>query len=56
MFRRIAQECYMRSVESFTKLFEDKEFYRLMMEETGRQMYEELKIPDLVYKLDIKDI
>ena len=43
MFRRIAQECYMRSVESFTKLFEDKEFYRLMMEETGRQMYEELK-------------
>lgn len=43
MFSRIAQECYMNSIESFTKLFEDKEFYRLMMEETGRQMYEELK-------------
>lgn len=43
IFRQIAQKCYAGSIESFTKLFEDKEFYRLMMEETGRQMYEELK-------------
>jgi type I restriction enzyme R subunit len=43
IFKEIAQECYMGSVESFTKLFEDKEFYRLMMEEVGKEVYRKLK-------------
>jgi type I restriction enzyme R subunit len=42
-FKKAAQECYMESMESFTKLFEDKEFYRLVMEEVGRVLYKELR-------------
>ena len=40
IFKKIA---YMGSVESFTKLFEDKDFYELMMEEVGKEVYKKLR-------------
>jgi type I restriction enzyme R subunit len=42
-FKKAAQECYLESMESFTKLFEDKEFYRSVMEEVGRVLYKEFR-------------
>lgn len=42
-FKKAAQDCYIESTESFTKLFEDKEFYSLVMEEVGRVLYKELR-------------
>lgn len=42
-FHKVAQKCYLESVESFTKLFEDKELYQLMMEEVGRAVYNRLR-------------
>ena len=43
MFQQFAQECYMESTESFTKLFEDREYYNIVMEETARLLYENLR-------------
>lgn len=42
-FEKAAQECYMESMGSFSKLFEDKEFYKLVMTEIGKAVYKELR-------------
>ncbi len=42
VFKSISQELYVESVESFTKLFEDKEFYLSVMEEMARLAYQDL--------------
>ena len=41
-FHKVAQKCYLESVESFS-LFEDKELYQLMMVEVGRAVYNRLQ-------------
>ncbi|MGN4696921.1 type I restriction endonuclease subunit R [Bacillus cereus group sp. MYBK185-1] len=43
IFKKIAQECYMEQMNSFTKLFEDKNFYLSVMEEVGREAYKGLR-------------
>jgi type I restriction enzyme R subunit len=43
VFKGIAQACYVESMDSFTKLFENKEFYNSVMEEIARQAYKELR-------------
>lgn len=43
IFKKIAQDCYSESVSSFTKLFQDKNFYQTVMEETAREAYKELR-------------
>lgn len=43
IFKKIAQECYMESMSSFSKLFEDKKFYNSVMEEIARASYKELR-------------
>lgn len=43
MFQKFAQECYMDSAESFAKLFEDREYYNIVMEETARMLYDNFK-------------
>lgn len=42
VFKSISQELYIESVEAFTKLFEDKEFYQSVMQEMAYQAYREL--------------
>lgn len=39
VFSEVAQKCYMDQMESFTKLFEDKAFYNLVMEEIAKETY-----------------
>ena len=41
MFKKMAQECYMQSMNSFSKLFANKEFYRSIMEEIAREAFRE---------------
>ncbi|MGC5328188.1 type I restriction endonuclease subunit R [Brevibacillus sp. SYSU BS000544] len=43
IFKKIAQECYMESMTSFSKLFEDKKFYNSVMEEIARESYKDLR-------------
>lgn len=43
IFKTIAQKCYVESMDSFTKLFENKEFYNSVMEEIAKQAYKELR-------------
>ena len=43
IFKKVAQECYTEQVQSFSKLFEDKNFYDSVMEETAREAYKELR-------------
>ncbi len=43
IFKKIAQECYMESMTSFSKLFEDKKFYTSVMEEIARESYKDLR-------------
>lgn len=43
IFKTIAQRCYIESMDSFTKLFENKEFYNSVMEEIAKQAYKELR-------------
>lgn len=43
IFKKIAQECYSESVTSFSKLFEDKNFYQSVMEEIAREAYKDLR-------------
>lgn len=43
IFKRIAHESYMESIESFTKLFEDKNFYETVMKVLAREVYKELR-------------
>lgn len=49
IFKKIAQECYMDSMSSFSKLFEDKKFYNSVMEEIARESYKDLR-SDNVYE------
>lgn len=44
-FEKVAQQCYMEQMEAFTKLFEDPQFYKRVMEEMGRAMYFNFKAP-----------
>lgn len=41
MFKKMAQECYMQSMNSFSKLFANKEFYKSIMEEIAREAFRE---------------
>lgn len=43
VFQRAAQECYMNSVGGFSKLFEDKAYYQIVMEAIAREAYRELR-------------
>ncbi len=43
IFEKIAQECYVQQMDSFTKLFEEQSFYNRIMEEMGKAMYYSLK-------------
>lgn len=43
IFKKIAQECYSESMDSFTKLFEDKNFYQSIMEEMAKEVYKDLR-------------
>jgi type I restriction enzyme, R subunit len=38
-FDKAARECYTQQTDSFTKLFENKEFYKKVMEQMARVMY-----------------
>lgn len=39
VFEKIAQSCYMESMDAFSKLFEDAEFYKRVMSEMAKAMY-----------------
>ena len=41
-FRELASECYMQSVEAFTKLFQNGDFYRSVQEEIAKEVFREL--------------
>lgn len=41
MFKKMAQECYMQSMNSFSKLFANKDFYKSIMEEIAREAFRE---------------
>lgn len=43
IFKKIAQECYMEQSKSFQKLFEDKNFYKSVMEEIAKESYKDLR-------------
>ncbi len=43
IFKKIAQDCYMESMTSFGKLFEDKKFYNSVMEEIAKASYKDLR-------------
>ena len=43
IFEKIAQQCYVQQMDSFSKLFEEKSFYQKVMEEMGKAMYYNLK-------------
>lgn len=43
IFQKVAQECYMGSMEAFSKLFEDKAFYQTVMEAISREAYKDLR-------------
>lgn len=42
-FEKVAQDCYAQSVDGFSKLFENKEFYTQIMREMARAMYLSLR-------------
>lgn len=42
-FEKIAQDCYLESMDSFSKLFENQEFYKRVMEEMAKAMYLSLR-------------
>src|SRR5690606_5728066 len=43
IFEKTAQDCYVELGDSFVKLFEDKDFYKLVMEEVGQVLYSAFK-------------
>ncbi|ONI47822.1 restriction endonuclease subunit R [Candidatus Epulonipiscium fishelsonii] len=43
MFKKIAQQCYIEQMESFSKLFENKVFYTVIMEEVAKESYKSLR-------------
>lgn len=38
-FDKVAQKCYMEQMDAFSKLFEDEQFYRRVMDEMAKAMY-----------------
>ena len=46
VFKKVAQECYVEQVDSFTKLFEDKAFYESVQEEIAKEVYKYLRSKD----------
>lgn len=42
-FEKVAQDCYVEQMESFSKLFENKEFFDRVMAEMGKAMYASLR-------------
>lgn len=47
VFAKIAQECYIRQMDSFAKLFEEQSFYDRVMEEMGKAVYFSLRNSDI---------
>lgn len=43
IFKKIAQDCYVESMDSFGKLFEDKSFYNSVMQEIAKEAYKNLR-------------
>lgn len=43
IFKKIAQDCYVESMDSFGKLFEDKNFYNSVMQEIAKEAYKNLR-------------
>lgn len=42
-FEKIAQKCYMEQMDAFSKLFEDEQFYKRVMQEMAKAMYVNLQ-------------
>lgn len=42
-FEKVAEDCYTKSMDSFAKLFENKEFYERVMAEMARAAYYSLR-------------
>ena len=42
-FEKVAQECYMEQMKAFSKLFENKTFYKTVMENIAREAYKDLR-------------
>lgn len=43
VFKAVAHECYSQQMDSFKKLFEDKEFYNTIMQEIAKETYKSLR-------------
>lgn len=43
VFRKVTQECYMESMDAFSKLFEDKAFYTTVMDAISKEAYKDLR-------------
>lgn len=43
IFKDIANECYMEQMDAFTKLFQNQDFYNVIMAEIGREAYREFR-------------
>ena len=43
VFKKVTQECYMESMDAFSKLFEDKVFYATVMDAISREAYKNLR-------------
>lgn len=43
VFKKVTQECYMESMDAFSKLFEDKVFYATVMDAISREAYKDLR-------------
>ena len=46
VFNQAAQNCYTTQANSFKKLFEDPEFYQVLMQQMGHTIYERYKIQE----------
>ena len=42
-FEKVAQECYMEQMKAFSKLFENKNFYKSVMESIAKEAYNDLR-------------
>lgn len=43
VFKQVAQDCYMESMDAFSKLFEDSAFYATVMDSIAREAYKDLR-------------
>lgn len=43
IFSKAAQNCYVNQTDSYRKLFEDQEFYQVLMKQMGHAIYERLR-------------